>query len=209
MKPLYNKFIFPKLHPNHSSVIWRFHSIEKILKSHQNCGICFYILSRWKWFLQKGQVFRIRYLQSEGWYVVSQVILHQIVSQCAHTFNVHVLVFRKAMAGIPSVLSCSLSIFIVSFRLSLTCDQIITSKRTYGPPLYQTQQSSVDASGNLLSCSRWCVETDSCQAISWEPSRCIQVDNGNSGVVVNTSVYVVPKDRGIPGKRSVAFFAKK
>ena len=142
-------------------------------------------------------------------------ILHHTSSYTLHFIweynsNVGSLVFREAMAGVLSVLPCLLSIFVLSFGLGFTCDQIILSKRTDGPPLYQTQQYSVDASGSLLSCSRWCVETDSCEAISWEPSRCIQVDNNeNSGAVVNTSVYVVPKAREIPGKRFMIYCTYK
>ena len=90
--------------------------------------------------------------------------------------------------------------FAITLDMRLACEQITLVKWIDEPPLYQQQQSPVELSCSLNSCSRWCIETDSCQAISWEPSRCIEVNNNNSGVAVITPVFVVPKDRVIPGR---------
>ena len=91
-------------------------------------------------------------------------------------------------------------IFIITLDIRLACEQITLVKRVDEPPVYQQQQSPVELSCSLNSCSRWCIETGSCQAISWEPNRCIEVNTNKSGVAVITPIFVVPKDRVIPGR---------
>ena len=107
------------------------------------------------------------------------------------------------MDDIPRALSWTLFILPALLGISLTCHQIMLFTRTDGPPVYEEQLSPAKQTTNLDLCSRWCVESGNCEAVSWEPGYCAQVGPNNiGGSVVNTMVYLVPKDHTISGTSS-------
>ena len=133
----------------------------------------------------------------------------------ANNHNQHVTIFinliygflisSESVASLVRMLPLVLFVWSVSSGISLTCDQILVIKRTEGPQLYEEQRTQALHSGNLNLCSRWCIERENCEAVSWESGYCAQVGPSDIRGAVNMPVYLVPKNRAILGKYFYAF----